>query len=86
VSSGLPTDDVEIPTRLISSTAQAQGQVQRMLLTDVVIRECAAFFEILACEEQALVFWANAFFAPDLRLDALDRVRELDVQSYRLTG
>ena len=48
--------------------------MQRGLLLDVVILECAAFFELLAGEDEALLIGRNAFLVLDLGLDVVDAV------------
>merc|ERR1719204_2977815 len=40
-------------------------------------------FKLLSCKDQTLLFWRNAFFVLDLRLDVLDGVIGFDVQSNR---
>lgn len=46
---------VDLLLALLAATAQAQHQVQRALLLDVVVRERAAVLELLAGEDQALL-------------------------------
>lgn len=46
---------------LLGATAQAQDEVERALLLDVVIREGAAIFELLAGENKALLVRRDAF-------------------------
>ena len=47
---------------LLASAAQAQHEVQRALLLDVVVAERAAVLELLAGEYEALLVGRNAFF------------------------
>ena len=51
------------------------------LLLNVVIRQGATIFELLAGEDQALLIGRNAFLVLDLSLDIIDGVRRLDFQS-----
>ena len=51
------------------------------LLLDVVVREGAAVLELLAGENEALLVRRNALLVLDLRLDVVDRVRRLDLES-----
>jgi hypothetical protein len=48
---------------------------------DVVVREGAAVFELLAGEDQALLVRRDAFFVLDLGLDVVDRVGRFDLES-----
>jgi len=64
----------------LHAAAQAQHQVQRRLLLDVVVRERAAVLELLAREDQALLVRGDALLVLDLGLDVLDRVRGLDLE------
>ena len=68
----------------LHATAQAQDQVQRGLLLDVVVRERPAILELLAGEDQALLVRRNAFLVLNLRLHVVDRVGRLNVQRDRL--
>merc|ERR1711881_33252 len=70
---GGPADD-------LASPAQAQHQVQRALLLDVVVRERAAVLELLAREDEALLVGRDALLVLDLRLHVLDRVAGLHVE------
>lgn len=69
-----------IAHRFHHATAQAQHQVQRALLLDVVVRKRAAVLQLLAGEDQTLLVRGNAFLVLDLLLDVLGRVRRLHVQ------
>ena len=62
------------------ATAQAQHQVQRRLLLDVVVGQRAPVLELLSGENQTLLIRRDAFFVLDLGLDVLNRVRGLDLQ------
>jgi len=55
--------------------------VQCGLLLDVVVREGAAILQLLACKDQALLIWRNAFLVLDLGLDVVNRVAGLNVKS-----
>ena len=52
---------------------------------DVVIGEGAAIFKLLASEDQALLVRRNALLVLDLRLDVVDSIRGLDLESNGLT-
>jgi len=45
---------------LLATTAQAQHQVQRRLLLDVVVAQRAAIFKLLAGKDQALLVGRDA--------------------------
>ena len=59
------------------SSSQAEHQVQRRLLLDVVVGERAAVFELLSRKDQTLLVGRDALLVLDLRLDVLDRVGRL---------
>ena len=68
------------------ATAQAEHQVQRAFLLDVVVSQGAAVFQLLASEDQALLVRGNALLVLDLLLDVLDRVRRLNVEGDSLAS
>ena len=70
----------------LHTTAEAEHQVESGLLLDVVVRESAAVFELLASEDEALLVWGNAFFILDLSLDIFDRVRRLNIEGDGLAS
>ncbi|GET93442.1 polyubiquitin, putative [Leishmania tarentolae] len=76
------------PTSLtnLTAAAQAQHQVQRGLLLDVVVRERAALLQLLAGEDQALLVRRDALLVLDLGLHVLNRVARLHLQRDRLAG
>ena len=45
---------------LLGTTTQTEDEVKRRLLLDVVVREGAAVFELLAGKDQALLVWGNS--------------------------
>merc|ERR1712066_1142090 len=62
------------------ATAEAQNQMQGRLLLNVVVRERAPIFELLAREDQPLLVGRNALLVLDLGLHIVDRVRWLHLQ------
>ena len=54
--------------------------MQRRLLLDVVVSECAAVLELLARENETLLIRRNALLVLDLLLHVLDRVAGLHVE------
>jgi len=50
------------------------------LFLDVVVREGAAIFQLLASEDQPLLVWGNAFFVLDFGLHILNCVARLNFQ------
>ena len=58
----------------LHATAQAQHQVERRLLLDVVVGQGAAVLQLLAGKDQALLVGGDALLVLDLGLDVLDRV------------
>jgi len=65
----------------LHAAPEAQDEVQSGLLLDVVVRKGAAVLKLLACEDEALLVRGDAFLVLDLRLDVVDGVGGLDVQS-----
>jgi hypothetical protein len=71
---------------LDEATAQAQDEVERGLFLDVVVRQGAAVFQLLSCEDQALLIGRDALLVLNLHLDIFDRVRGLDLEGDGLAG
>merc|ERR1740115_710610 len=65
---------------LLAATAQAQHQVQRRLLLDVVVRQSATVLELLAREDQTLLVRRDTLLVLDLGLDVLDGVAALHLE------
>ena len=70
----------------LHSTAQAENEVERRLLLDVVVRESAAILELLSGKDQALLIRRNSLLVLDLGLDVVDRVAGLHVEGDGLSG
>ena len=66
--------------RLDDATAEAEHEVERRLLLDVVVAERAAVLQLLAGEDQALLVGRDALLVLDLGLHVVDGVGGLDVQ------
>merc|ERR1712086_394411 len=60
--------------------------MQGAFFLNVVVRQRAAIFQLLASEDQALLIWRNAFFVLNFGLDIVDSIAGLNVQSDGLTG
>ena len=58
--------------------------MQRGLLLDIVVGECAAVLELLPRKNQTLLVRGDALLVLDLRLDSLNRIGRLGVQRNRL--
>ena len=56
------------------------------LLLDIVIRESATVFELFPGEDQALLVRRNAFLILNLRLNIVDGVGRLDLESDSLAS
>ena len=65
----------------VRSAAQAQRQIQRALLLDVVVGEGAAVLQLLAGEDQALLVGEDALLVLDHCLDGVDGVVRLYIES-----
>merc|ERR1719473_893122 len=59
-------------------------EVERRLLLDVVVAQCAAILELLAGEDEALLVRRDALLVLDLGLDIVDGVGALDLERDRL--
>ena len=60
--------------------------MQRALLLDVVVRQRAAIFQLLTCEDQALLIRRDAFLVLDLALDAVNHVARLHIKGDGLAS
>merc|ERR1712132_4730 len=72
--------------RGLVTAAQAQHQVERGLLLDVVVRQRAAILELLAREDEPLLVRRNTLLILNLGLHVLDGVGGLDVQGDGLAS
>jgi hypothetical protein len=70
----------------LHATTQAEDEVERRLLLDVVIRQGATVLELLACEDQALLVRRDALLVLNLGLDIVDGVGRLHLQGDGLAG
>ena len=68
------------------TAAEAEDEVKRRLLLEVVIAECAAVLELLSSEDEALLIGGNAFLVLNLGLDVVDCVGGFDVERDGLAG
>jgi len=68
----------------LHATAETKDQVKSRLFLDVVIRESAAIFELLASEDEALLVRWDTLLVLNLRLDVIDSVRRLDFEGNGL--
>merc|ERR1712159_903582 len=56
----------------LHAAPQTQHQMQSRFLLDVVVRESTTIFELLACEDQALLVWWNALLVLNFGLHVVD--------------
>ncbi|KAI5615597.1 hypothetical protein C0J50_0278 [Silurus asotus] len=70
----------------LHATPETQHQVERGLLLDVVVRQGATIFQLLASEDQPLLIWGNAFFVLDFGFDILNGVTWLNLKGDGLAG
>jgi len=70
---------------LHGTTTKTEDKVKGRLFLNVVIREGSAILELLSRENQTLLLRWNSFLVLDFRLDVLDGVIRLDVQSDGLS-
>jgi len=64
----------------LHATSQAQDQVERRLLLDVVVGESATVFQLLAGENQTLLIRRDTFFVLDFGFDVFDAIRGFDLK------
>merc|ERR1719456_618364 len=64
----------------LTSTAEAEHEVERRLLLNVVVRKRAAVLKLLARKDETLLIRRNALLVLDLLLHVLDRVAGLHVE------
>ncbi|BAT08679.1 Os09g0483150, partial [Oryza sativa Japonica Group] len=67
-----------------AAAAEAEHQVQRRLLLDVVVGQGAAILQLLPREDEALLVRRDTFLVLDLGLDVVDGVAALHLQRDRL--
>merc|ERR1712224_118241 len=65
---------------------QTQNKMKSRLLLNVIVRERTTIFQLLACEDQALLVRGDALFVLDLGLHVVNRVGSLHVQGDGLAG
>ena len=70
----------------LHTTPQAKNKMEGRLLLDVVVRQSAAIFQLLAGKDKTLLVRWDSFLVLDLGLDVLDRVGRLDFKSDGLSG
>jgi hypothetical protein len=70
----------------LHTAAQTKHEMQSGLLLNVVVRESAAVLKLLSGEDEALLVWWDALLVLDLRLDVVDGVGGLNLQSDGLAG
>merc|ERR1739838_613202 len=71
---------VDLLLPLLTSTTQAEHQVESRLLLDVVVGESAAILKLLAGEDETLLVRGNALLVLDLGLHIVDGVRRLHLK------
>jgi len=64
----------------LHAATEPQHQVQRRLLLNVIVRQGPAILKLLACEDEPLLVWRDAFLVLDLGLHVVNRIRCLDVE------
>merc|ERR1712232_1503409 len=83
---GRSAEEIEIVLILLTAFSEAQHQMQCALLLNVVIRQRATIFKLLACKNQPLLIWWNAFLVLNLSLDIVNGVTCLHIQSDGLAS
>merc|ERR1711971_881144 len=70
----------------LHTSTEPEYQVKGRLLLDVVIRQSAAIFKLLAGKDQSLLIWGNAFLVLDLGLNILNGVGCLNLKGNGLAS
>lgn len=65
---------------------KTKDQVKGRLFLDVIIRESAAVFQLLASEDEALLIRRNSFLVLNLGLDVVDSIARLNLEGDGLAG
>jgi hypothetical protein len=63
-----------------------KDEMGHQFLLGVVVRQREAILELLACGDEALLIWGDAFLVPDLGPNIIDGVGGLDLKSGGLAG
>jgi len=71
---------VHLLLALLSTTTEAQDQMESALLLDVVVAQGATILQLLAGEDETLLIRRDTFLILDLLLDSLDGVRALHLE------
>merc|ERR1719479_454884 len=58
----------------LSTTTETKHQVQGGFFLDVVVRKCAAIFQLLSGKDQTLLIWRNSLLILDLSLNIFDGI------------
>lgn len=80
----LPVGTGTILTSLFGASTKTKDQVKSGFLLNVVVRQSATIFELLAGKDKTLLIRRNAFLVLDLGFDVVDGVRGLDFESNGL--
>merc|ERR1712018_748267 len=70
----------------LHASSQSEHKMEGALLLDVVVGESPSVLQLLACEDQSLLIWGDAFLVLDLGLDVLNGVGGLHFKGDGLTG
>ncbi len=70
----------------LHSTAQAEDEMDRGLLLNVVVADSSLRVELLSCEDESLLISGNSFLVLDFSFYVLDGVGRLDLEGDGLSG
>merc|ERR1712012_998668 len=65
----------------LHASSQTKDQMKCRFLLDVVVRQGASIFQLLASKDQPLLVWGDPLLVLDLGLDILNGVRGLHLES-----
>jgi hypothetical protein len=75
---------VDLLLALLGTSAETEDEMKGRLLLDIVVRESAAIFELLAGKDQALLVRGNAFLVLDFGFDIVDCIRTFNLKGDSL--
>jgi hypothetical protein len=75
---------VDLLLALLTTTTEAEDQVESGLLLDVVVAQGAAILELLTSKDKSLLVRGNALLVLDLGLDVVNGVGRLHLKGDRL--
>ena len=70
----------------LHSTSQAKHEVKSGFFLDIVVAQCAAIFELFACENQPLLVWRDSFFVLNFCFHVFNRITWFNLEGDGFAG